>query len=224
MTVQIKASFAKDKRHLDGLDHHRKELIDEPLRPRVAIIVFNVTDINHNVLEGTDTPKIGLQQVEVMEGADAIKAIDMMNSTFTRRTGREDSQASLFDDWPGPNGGDVSELAEQAAEAVERLDARRASEAVALDDAPEDGTDSGRSIAEIEQNRADEDGLPWDPEGGAGQGQQEPPWPGDVAYVGESGPELTDLPGPPVPAAEFQAADEDPPADEPPAPTRRRRK
>lgn len=207
MTVQIKASFGKDKRHLDGLDHHRKNLIDEPLRPRVAILVFNVSDINHNVLEGTDTPRIQVQQIEVMDGADAIKTIDMMNSAFQRRTGREDSQASLFDDWAGPAA--PTELDEQAAEAVERLEARRAETArfigehgpeLALNEDPADGPE------------LDGEGVRWDPDGledsvaGAEIPEIEtsPAWPGDV---------------------EFQAPDgegEDPPADEPPAPAGRR--
>lgn len=198
MTVQVKASFGKDKKHLDGLDHHRKEMIDSPLRPRVIVAVVNVSSITHDVLDGTDTPRIQFQQVEVLDGADAMKAIDMLNGAYQRRTGREDSQASLFDEWdPG-------------APTAEATDAHRAE---AIHDAPvldAETEEDPRSAEEIMAERAeakaeeaddaqDEAGVPWVPDAPEGAAADWEP-----------------------PAVEFQAPDGDDP--EPPATTRRKRR
>lgn len=153
MAVQVQASFKKDQRHLDGLDDARKQLIDKPLQPRIIVAVIDVATIMHDVLDGSDTPKIRLRQVEVLDGPDAIAAVDLLNRRYGQRTGREDSQATLFDDWTGP-AGQLTELDEEAAEAVEALDARRRAAADAappLDD-PAD-TDPGEPV--------EADGAPW---------------------------------------------------------------
>lgn len=182
MTVQVKASFGKDKKHLDGLDHHRKQLVDEPLRPRVIVGVINVSSISHDVLDGTDTPRIQFQQVEVLDGADAMKAVDMLNSAYQRRTGREDSQASLFDEWdPG-------------AQNREAADAHRAAaiESAPPIDSDDDGQDDDPAADSTPQvdgdgedlpgDQADDGGVPWQPDGAAFEGENGP-WPGDVEFV-----------------------------------------
>jgi hypothetical protein len=201
MSVQVQASFKKDQKHLDGIDHVRKDLIDNPLTPRVAVIVFDVASITHDVLDGSDTPKIRLRQAEVLDGADAMKAIDMLNASYGRRTGREDSQASLFDDWPGP-AGQLTEVDEQAAEAMERLDARRAAEAGGqlLDD----GSGSGTDTTEEEDTSEGDDGVPWIP--GAPE-QAAADWPAE---------QDADAAVPPV---DFSGSDDT----TPPATTRRRK-
>lgn len=159
MAVQVQASFKKDQRHLDGLDDARKQLIDKPLQPRIIVAVIDVASITHDVLDGSDTPKIRLRQVEVLDGPDAIAAVDLLNRRYGQRTGREDSQATLFDDWAGP-AGQLTELDEQAAEAVEALDARRRAAADAappLDDPANDPADADADSGE----QVEADGAPW---------------------------------------------------------------
>ena len=150
MTVQIKARLSKDEGHLDGLEHARKELVDQPMRPRVVVAIVDVTKVTHSVLDGTDTPQVRVRQIEVLDGTDAAQAVDMLNRRYGARTGREDSQASLFDavdDLDGPPASRLGEdddptLAERAAEAVEQLEARRA--------AGEQGGDGGPWPGDVE--------------------------------------------------------------------------
>jgi hypothetical protein len=215
MAVQVQASFKKDQKHLDGLDHVRKDLIDAPLQPRIIVAVIDVAQITHDVLDGSDTPKIRLRQVEVLDGPDAMKAVDMLNRQYQRRTGREDSQASLFDEWdPGASSATKAptEIDEQAAEALERLEARRAETAQfigeqgpELTDLPgvpqssldyQPGTTDEELQAEAEDNaQADaddndegDDGVPWIPDAPEQAAAGEDGWPGDAPAVEFSEP------------------------------------
>jgi hypothetical protein len=97
VTVQIKASFKKDNRHLDGLDAVRKDLVADQVTPRVVIAVLEVTDVNHNVLEGTDTPKLRVRSIEVMTGRRAITASGLLEEAYAERTGGNTPPATLFD-------------------------------------------------------------------------------------------------------------------------------
>jgi hypothetical protein len=196
MSVQVQASFKKDQKHLDGLDHVRKDLIDAPLQPRIIVAVIDVAQITHDVLDGSDTPKIRLRQVEVLDGPDAMKAVDMLNRQYQRRTGREDSQASLFDEWdPGASSATnaPTELDEQAAEAVERLDARRAAEAQTVfvgEQAPEPTDlpgDDGQGDA-VDADDEGDDGVPWIPSAPEQAAAGEDGWPGDAPAVEFSEP------------------------------------
>ena len=161
MTVQVKAQFTKDDSQFNGLDAVRKELIAAPLTPRVVIAVIEVVAVTHDILTGADTPKVRLRQVEVLDGTPAAKAVDLMNARYSERTGRTDSQASLFDafeelprDHDGPSGDEIL---------AERAEARAAGELV-------------DSIDEALAANAAGDGA--DPDAQDGQ-----PWPGDVAFV-----------------------------------------
>lgn len=205
MAVQVQASFKKDQKHLDGLDHVRKDLIDAPLQPRIIVAVIDVAQITHDVLDGSDTPKIRLRQVEVLDGPDAMKAVDMLNRKYQQRTGREDSQASLFDEWdPGASSATnaPTELDEQAAEAVERLDARRAAEAGTVLIGEQDSEVTGLPVAggdgsrngDDDQGDAPEagdegdDGVPWIPDAPEQAAAGEDGWPGDAPAVEFSEP------------------------------------
>lgn len=156
MAVQVQASFKKEQKHLDGLDHVRKDLIDAPLTPRIIVAVIDVSQITHDVLDGSDTPKIRLRQVEVLDGADAMKAVDMLNRTYQKRTGREDSQASLFDEW---DPGTPSEAT------IEARHAEVIHDAPPLDAGPDDDAPADEDDDQADEDSNDnEQGVPWVPD------------------------------------------------------------
>lgn len=179
MAVQVQASFKKEQKHLDGLDHVRKDLIDAPLTPRIIVAVIDVSQITHDVLDGSDTPKIRLRQVEVLDGADAMKAVDMLNRTYQKRTGREDSQASLFDEW---DPGTPSEAT---------IEARHAE---VIHDAPPLDTDPGDDQADEDDDQADDEGgVPWVPDA---PDTATADWPTEAPAVEFSTPTDDDPPAP----------------------------
>lgn len=146
--VQIMAKFKKDDGQYDGLEAVAKELIAKPLNPRVVIAVLEVTNVNHNVLDGSDTPKVRFRQVEALDGDAAAKALALMNARYAERTGRDDSQATLFDAWAedGDQDGDPRSGEEILAERAEaRYEAKRQEATIAAfaGDGDQDGPGTG---------------------------------------------------------------------------------
>lgn len=170
--VQIQAKFKKDDGQYDGLEAVAKELVDKPLSPRIVVAVIDVTNVNHNILDGTDTAKVRFRQVEVLDGDAAARALELMNTRYGQRTGRDDSQASLFDAWSEPVADKTDEDPRSAEEIMaERAEARAAGEVVGSID----------------------DTLARYGAGGNGPDGDGAPWPGDVAFVAPpSSPEQPD--------------------------------
>jgi len=121
MSVSIAARFSKDERQYDGLAGIEKELIEEPLVPRVVVGVIETVRIATDVKTGTVTPTVRFRQIEVVNEAEAIKVTNMLTAAYSKRTGRDDVQPSLFDDQPSsaddePWPGDVDDTPAQAAD------------------------------------------------------------------------------------------------------------
>ena len=100
MTVNISASFSKDDKIYNGLEHIIKELLDEPLLRRVAVVVFDTSfskrDFAHG---GTETPTIRIVQIEPLADEAAVDARALLADAYSQRTGgAEPMQDDLFSD------------------------------------------------------------------------------------------------------------------------------
>lgn len=183
--VQIQASFKKDESQYDGLASHVEDMVKNPLTPLVIVAVAEVSKLIEDPRDGTVQPKIKIKQIELCTEADAIAATNLLQRIYGQRTGRDDSQPSLFDSdqagqtgqdhpaqWPGT---DTTALEEPAApaEPKKRGRPRRTPaapvEAEPVADAPSTDpwatTDGGASAPEQSDD------------GGATA-----PWPGDVDF------------------------------------------
>jgi len=118
MAVRVKATFKKDTKEFDGLGAISDQLAADPLQRRVIVAVIEVTNIDHDVLEGgTKIPKVRLVNVEALTGDDALHARKMLEAVYHERTGQTAPPPTLFDDgaphddeavddsaWPGDAG------------------------------------------------------------------------------------------------------------------------
>ena len=99
MTVKYKASFKKDTREYDGLDHEptRKGIIANPLQRIYAVVALDVARIENLVETGGQVvPQMKIVHIEPQEGDDLIVVREMLDKSFRERTG-QGAQASLFD-------------------------------------------------------------------------------------------------------------------------------
>lgn len=145
MTVQVKASFKKDNRHLDGLDAIRDQLVKQPHQARIIVAVVDVSKITENVEDGTTTPQVRFRSVEVMEGDAAIKATQLIEARYAERTGREDmAPSTLFDTEPDAVTAEAADPADAAATSGGDDPGGSASDADGTDDPPPSGRRSRR--------------------------------------------------------------------------------
>jgi hypothetical protein len=101
MGVNIKATFKKDDRELNGLEHIVKELIDDPLKRRIVIGIIEVSRVTTDYEDGsTQTPTVRFLQIEALEGDAAERGRMMLSEASQARTGR-DVEDTLFDGEPG---------------------------------------------------------------------------------------------------------------------------
>lgn len=121
MSVSIRAKFRKDDSQYDGLVAVEKSLIEEPLTPHVVVGVIETASFTTDVATGVTTPTVRFRQIEVVTEADAIDVTNKLQAAYSKRTGRDDVQPSLFDapasspddeSWPG----DVDHVPAQAAD------------------------------------------------------------------------------------------------------------
>lgn len=96
--IAWKASFKKDDSQWDGLAAHIEELVKDPLPPRYALVRLEVVEVKDLVQEGIQQPKVAVRHVElVTDSAEVLRIGSMMQTIYAKRTGRDDSQPSLFD-------------------------------------------------------------------------------------------------------------------------------
>lgn len=99
MTVKYKASFKKDTREYDGLDHEptRKGIIGNPLQRIYAVVALDVAKVENMVEQGGAlVPQMKIVHIEPQEGDSLIVVREMLDASFRARTG-QGAQASLFD-------------------------------------------------------------------------------------------------------------------------------
>lgn len=97
MSVSYQARFRKDDSQYDGLVAVEKALIEEPLTPHVVVGVVETVRFTTDVATGVTTPVVRFRQIEVVTEADSITVTNMLQAAYSRRTGRDDTQPSLFD-------------------------------------------------------------------------------------------------------------------------------
>lgn len=117
--VAIQGTFKKDQTQWDGLADHVEDMIKNPHSPIIIVAICEVVEIKDRPQEGTHQPKIRIKQIERATEGDAIRVTEMLNRVYNARTGRTDSQPTLFDDapyvgtvehpgdWPGAEGGNA---------------------------------------------------------------------------------------------------------------------
>lgn len=105
--VQIKASFKKDSKHLDGLNAVASQIIANPNDRIVVVAILEPVSIVRDLLSGTEVPRMGVRHIEVGHGETATALKGILSELYTDRTGREDTQMDLFDVLP--DAGDGSE-------------------------------------------------------------------------------------------------------------------
>lgn len=115
--VAIQGTFKKDESQWDGLAPHVEDLIKNPHSPVIVVAICEVVEIKERPQDGTHQPKIKIKHIERATEGDAIRVSEMINRVYNARTGRTDSQPTLFDadpqqgdpeqpdlvqsDWPG---------------------------------------------------------------------------------------------------------------------------
>lgn len=100
MTVKYKASFKKDTRDYDGLDHEptRKAIIGNPLQRIYAVVALDVAKVENMVDQGGAlVPQMKIVHIEPQEGDALIVVREMLDASYRARTGQPGGQASLFD-------------------------------------------------------------------------------------------------------------------------------
>lgn len=155
MSVSIRAKFRKDDSQYDGLVAVEKSLIEEPLTPHVVVGVIETASFTTDVATGVTTPTVRFRQIEVIgEGAEVIQVTNLLQAAYSRRTGRDDVQPSLFDPdvkesdetWPGDVDHEPAQAADddsQPASLAERPKRKRSAKPVQgyqAPDAKEEGT------------------------------------------------------------------------------------
>jgi hypothetical protein len=96
--IAWKASFKKDDSQWDGLAAHLDDLVKDPLPPRYALVRLEVVEVKDLVQEGIQQPKVAVRHVElVTDPTEVLRVGSMMQTIYAKRTGRDDSQPSLFD-------------------------------------------------------------------------------------------------------------------------------
>lgn len=201
--VQIQASFKKDERQWDGLAPYIDEMVKNPLTPLVIVCTAEVTKLIEDPREGTVQPRIRLTHIELCHEGNAIKATDVLNQIYGQRTGRSDSQPSLFDDdpqpreqhptdWPGAESAQplegqpdtLAEAADQPSSAPPRKRGRpRKQQPAPAGPADVDDLAHGGSPREADEEAAQHDGMtPGDERAEDSAAAGDPPWPGDVDF------------------------------------------
>lgn len=102
--VNISGTFRKDEKPYNGLAAIAKELTDRDKRLERYVVVAIIRPHAGRWLadDGTETPTIRFDQIEVLDGEAANQARELMNEAYRARTGRgEDPQDPLpFDAGP----------------------------------------------------------------------------------------------------------------------------
>lgn len=106
MTVNIQAQFAKKERELNGLEAIAKELVEDGLERRYAIVQFDSPRSTKDNREGTYTPTVKFLHIEPAIGEDDTKVVkDMLLKLFRQRVNKPDAPPpvgdTLFDDGAG---------------------------------------------------------------------------------------------------------------------------
>jgi hypothetical protein len=100
MTVKVKGTWKKDEREYNGLDDEtlRKGFEQHPLERHyvVALVQPHKTEIMHSD-GGVHVPTVAIVQVEAVTGDDATVVKALLEARFAERTGRHQSEPTLFD-------------------------------------------------------------------------------------------------------------------------------
>ena len=120
MATNIKAKFTKANRENDGLNAVTGQFVSDPHTRRVVVGIVRVERIVNDVNEGTQTPTVTFDHIEVVtDDQDAESVRNALEARFEERTGRAlpptlfdapdntdepalaDTEPSLFDDGQG---------------------------------------------------------------------------------------------------------------------------
>lgn len=99
MSVNISAAFARDDKHLNGLEAIEKDLIDDPLTDRWIIARVSTIRVTKDIVDGgTETPTVRLTHIEVMQSdAEEKKAKALHAAAYKARSnGATPPQDDLF--------------------------------------------------------------------------------------------------------------------------------
>lgn len=133
MTVNISATFTKEERPRNGLDAIADKLVDEQLQHAQYVVVATVSPkfVKLVAEDGTKTPTIRFDAIEVLEEQSAIDAArQLLVERYQERTGH-DPQLPLSFGVDGPDGDGEREVPEASGEELlaERREAREAEQA-----------------------------------------------------------------------------------------------
>ena len=101
----------------NGLLPTAQDMIDNPGRTRVALVVFSTTGVDEDFVKQTITAKAKVQRVEVIDGDDLTQAQRLLLRAADRRSGKdvlsfetedeiESAFAAFLDDGTLPGGDD----------------------------------------------------------------------------------------------------------------------
>lgn len=102
MATNIKAKFKKDETDNDGLFGATGEFVDKPYERRLVVGIVRPVRIVRDLDDGTETPTVQFDHVEVLEGDDAKEALELLAHKFEQRTGRPMPPMTLFDNTGEP--------------------------------------------------------------------------------------------------------------------------
>jgi|SRR5215813_3686898 len=89
MTVKIKSTLPKgDFAHLNGLEDAHDAIVQTPKRQVVAVVVMSVANVDKDIITGYQTPRMQIEQIELVNGADLDELLTMVDRIHENRTGR----------------------------------------------------------------------------------------------------------------------------------------
>ena len=117
MSVNISAKFTKESRPYDGLEVIAADLVDDDKLHETHLVVARISPkfYKANAEDGTRTPTIRIDHVEVVTDERAEQVRQLLAVRFRERTGREvdeDPPSPFDDEVPEPSAEEI--LAERA--------------------------------------------------------------------------------------------------------------
>lgn len=87
MTVKIGTKLPKDEDR-NGLDSLFRDLLNDPHRPRVAIVVLETSKITKDLDNYDTVPTVTIRAIEPVDGEDAGHLRNMLLRAYEARTGQ----------------------------------------------------------------------------------------------------------------------------------------
>lgn len=90
MSVNIKATFKRDDRELNGLEHIAKELVDQPMKRHIVIGMIEVARVVTDFEDGAvQVPVVKFLQIEPLDDDRADQGRQLLAEAYKARTGNQ---------------------------------------------------------------------------------------------------------------------------------------